>query len=248
MAIDWNADVGDLLKQLFSAEGGEKQERPSGNETIGIALLWPLLLVLLAGNFLWLLYLPSEQEITRQQSRVEQIPQLRLNKVELQVLAKRNRQAIDEANIQVEALHRMMFAHREIDQLYRKIHEWARVNRIEVLTLKKLDVAPVVEETTPRNGGTAQPAAHSSAPADPLFYRIRLKLRAHGEFLDYLKLREALLGFGKMIHVNEEKIRSLRVSSGRSEGGDRYLDEGKVVIEMVLSAYQSDASSRGSAR
>jgi hypothetical protein len=236
MAIDWNADVGELFKQLLSpkpkgpiVDGGAPEER------VGVAALWPLLLLLLVGSNLGLLYWPTQQEISHMQRKVDHIPKLELNQIELQVMNKRNREATTIATTEVEQLHQMMFAHREIDQLYRQIHEWARVNQIEILTLKKLGVEPVTAQDMVKKG-----RGGGEQKADPLFYKIRLMLRSRGEFLDYLKLRKALLGLGKMIHVDGEKIRALRLESSASGEQERYQQEGKVVVEMELSAYQSD--------
>ncbi len=171
-------------------------------------------------------------------SKVEQIHALKMKKIELEVLGKKNREAIAEKQQAVVQLYKMMFAHREVDQLYRQIHEWARVNRIEVLALKKLGVESITEPQK-------ETATQEKKEADPLFYRIRLMLKSRGEFIDYLALREALLGFGKMIHVDREKIRSVRLLNSGSREEERYQDQGKVVVEMELSAYQSDATDGG---
>lgn len=235
MAIDWNADVGDLLKQLFSSESSATVSKPEG---VGMAMAIPALLVMSVVMFFFLVYRPLEGEIGQMQTKVDKIPELGLKQIELKVLHKKSDKEMEEATARRFQIHQMMFAHKEIDQLYRKVQEWAKLNQLKVVTLRKIGVTPVTammdKETTKRRRGKGQ-----NEPA-PLFYRIELMLKIRGEFLNYLKLRDALNSYEKMLQVNSEQIRAVRILN-RSLDGDALLQQrGQVEVEMVLSTYQSD--------
>ncbi len=241
MAIDWNADAGEVLKQLFSHKPAASSTSTATvkEEGIGIALLWPVLLLLIGGLYLTLLYLPQQQEIELMQSKSAKIQQLRLKKIELMGLNKQSSEAAVLARTEVKQLNQMMFAHREVDQLYRQIQKLARDHQIEVRALKKLSVSPVTEHEGKERVQKSK-RGKQKKEADPLFYRIKLMLRTQGEFLDYLQLREALLQFGKMIHVDREKIRALRLEDKSLTAQQRAERKGFVVVDMELTAYQRD--------
>ncbi|MBT3197687.1 MAG: hypothetical protein HN344_08175 [Gammaproteobacteria bacterium] len=245
MAIDWNADVGELFKQLL---GGKEAATPSlsapevsaGQSQItkpkgkmGLTPLWPLLIVGVVGADLFWNYFPKNERLLVQQEKVKKVPSM-INAAAL--LGDHDRQVIlqlEESERKVAYLYTLMFAHREIDAIYATIHELARRNNIRVIELKKVGGEVVVDQGAPESQGKGSEGNPKSS-----FYRFRLRLRSEGEFLDYLRLRESLLQFGKLIHVDQEQVHSARILN--QGGEDVKKRAGWVVVEMQLSAYQTD--------
>ncbi len=232
MAIDWNADLGDLLRQWRSADPDPGLRHDSVSEGVGLAWLWPVLVVVMIVADLFWLFLPTDAEITRLQQQLERLPVLQQERERVRTVLEQRQQRTTEAGDRLQRLIGMMYAEREIDRFYRQVHEIARSNHVEVIKLNKMGVEPIVAAATPERG-----SEEDRLP--PLFYRIRIHLRAQGDFLDYLRLREALLEFGKMIHIDEEKIVTLIEPSGTGKASTN-RDEGRVVVEVQLSTYQSD--------
>lgn len=226
--MDLNADIGDLLKQLFSGKKGS-QDSPSSTAAIekklsssGTALLWPILLSLLLVADLFIFYLPWGEDLKRDLEKTMKIEEMIAEKEGLVLKNRISAENLQQAIESKRKLTTLMFAHREIDTLYSGIHDLAKRHSLDILELKKEG-----GEAISNDSKLPTKTAESPAEEDVLFYRLRVSLRMEGNYLDYIRMREDFLDFGKMINVDDEKITS-----------DQKLPQGFVRIEMKLSAYQ----------
>lgn len=230
MAIDLNADLGDLLKQIFSgkktpADTSLSQTATEKNlSSSGMAPLWPILLILLVVADLFLYYLPGEDSLKRDLEKTIRIEKMIAEEAGLVL---RNRVTAENLQQAVESKKRLtslMFAYREIDTLYSGIHDLAKRHSLEIIELKKEGGEAVTGKEQSASAGSN---GEGKSGENSLFYRLRLSLRMKGDYLNYINMREDLLDFGKMINIDDEKIFS-----------DIKFPRGIVGIDMKLSAYQ----------
>lgn len=228
MAIDLNADMGEILKGIFSSG---KKSRDTSSSTVadekrlsssGLVILFPILLLVLLVADLFFLYLPAQDALQKDLEKGRKIEGMIAEEAGLVLKNRITGRDLQEAIESKKKLTSLMFANREIDTLYSGIHDLAKRHSLEIDELKKEGGEPVSSEEEKSDGRKRE-----SSEENILFYRLRLSLNMKGDYLDYIRMREGLLDFGKMINVDDEKIIS-----------DLKLPQGFVKIEMKLSAYQ----------
>jgi len=253
MAIDMNADIGEIFKGLFSKNTTSTQAdakvNPYKNIMIGGAGIVGVVLL-----YLMFIFLPKQDELTIKSGQVSQISQLNLEIVRLggEVLVAKD--LLVKRKSEFEQMSKRFLAQGELDKLYRYISRLALTHKIMIAKLKQISDKPVfqlVSVADPNEGliddvggemggddASFEPPLpvmeenDSNTPKAVAFYRLTIQLDASGNFLSWSKFRRDLAKMDKIIIIESEHIKLVKSEK----------EKGRVTVSLVLAAFRWPAN------
>jgi Tfp pilus assembly protein PilO len=239
MAIDMNADIGEIFKGLFSNKG-EGSKKTKGNENpyskvIGAGAGVMLIVVL----YIFFIYIPTQEEL---EIKEEKISQIEIMRIEVDVLSNK----IEKAKIELaddkkryESLTQLFHTDKELEDLYRHISQLSLMNQLMISKLEKAGEMPVFESTqTDENqddiqNGNYDPAAQGEQKRKKVaYYEFKVKFEISGNYANYTKFRKGMAELKKIININEEQIVVLESETAK----------GEVKVSATLATYRLPAN------
>jgi len=259
MAIDMNADIGEVIKSIFSKDKSKSASGDSGPENPYLKLIITGTIVVISiVLYVIFVFIPAQEEIKIKQGQVDQIEQLR---VEIQTVNEEIISATKElalAKAQYEKLTKLFHTDQELEDLYRHISMLALTHNLLVSKLEKAGEEPVfemvIDQTQSMNGVEEfddvnnyddgmvddmsmgeDPMMGSEGEATPkkkvAYFRFRVKFDITGNYSRYTLFRRDLAKLEKIINIDKETI--IVLSSEKQEG--------KVKVSATLSTYRLPA-------
>ena len=259
MAIDMNADIGEVIKSIFSKDKSKSASGVSGPENPYLKLIITGTIVVISiVLYVIFVFIPAQEEIKIKQGQVDQIEQLR---VEIQTVNEEIISATKElalAKAQYEKLTKLFHTDQELEDLYRHISMLALTHNLLVSKLEKAGEEPVfemvIDQTQSMNGVEEfddvnnyddgmvddmsmgeDPMMGSEGEATPkkkvAYFRFRVKFDITGNYSRYTLFRRDLAKLEKIINIDKETI--IVLSSEKQEG--------KVKVSATLSTYRLPA-------
>lgn len=235
MAIDMNADIGDLLRNVFSSKKatGETTNRTTNEQN-------PYLKLVLIGVFLMLstvlyvmfIFLPAQDDIKIKQEQIAQIGQL---KSEIQILNDEiliAQSKLDADTIEFEELTTLFHTDQELEDLYRHISTLALTHQLLVARLAKADEEPVFDTAVNDQSDATNNNDGKTILKRVSFYKIRVMFEITGNYVRYTSFRRELAKLKKIVNIDDERITVL--DSGEQKGG--------VKVSATLSTYRMPLS------
>ena len=239
MAIDMNADIGEIFKGLFSNKG-EGSKKTKGNENpyskvIGAGAGVMLIVVL----YIFFIYIPTQEEL---EIKEEKISQIEIMRIEVDVLSNK----IEKAKIELaddkkryESLTQLFHTDKELEDLYRHISQLSLMNQLMISKLEKAGEMPVFENTQPDENqddiqnGNYDPAAQGEKKRQKVaYYEFKVKFEISGNYSNYTKFRKGMAELKKIININEEQIVVLESETAK----------GEVKVSATLATYRLPAN------
>lgn len=199
-------------------------------------ILWSVLGFLVFFAYVFFIFWPSLEHRQEMQKKVDAIPEM---ETRLKFLDVANRKAEDDlfqAERNYAELNQLFSVESELEELYQRLSYMASNQGLVISSLTKEGedaIYPGAKQVaggqTPPQGGNA-PAANgkdANKAAEPLFYRIRLKIELTGQYTRYMRYRKQLAEFDKSINIDKEQITLVP--------GD---NRGTVVVKSQLSTFR----------
>ncbi len=148
MAIDMNADVGEIFKKLFS-----KKQPSQKNDKVGKKPSDPFLKIvvtgvvalILAGLYLFFVYFPTQDENRIKEQKIAQINDLNTCLTELSEKITSKTRDLSLAKDKYKKLTNLFHSGQELDDLYRHISTLALSNQLMVSKIEKVSENPIFE-------------------------------------------------------------------------------------------------------
>ena len=254
-----NADIGEVIKSIFSKDKSKSASGDSGPENPYLKLIITGTIVVISiVLYVIFVFIPAQEEIKIKQGQVDQIEQLR---VEIQTVNEEIISATKElalAKAQYEKLTKLFHTDQELEDLYRHISMLALTHNLLVSKLEKAGEEPVfemvIDQTQSMNGVEEfddvnnyddgmvddmsmgeDPMMGSEGEATPkkkvAYFRFRVKFDITGNYSRYTLFRRDLAKLEKIINIDKETI--IVLSSEKQEG--------KVKVSATLSTYRLPA-------
>ncbi len=220
MAIDMNADIGEIFKGLFSKNTATTQAdakvNPYKNIMIGGAGVVGVVLL-----YLIFIFLPKQDELATKSGQVSQISQLKSEIVSLGQEVLLAKDLLVKRKSRFEQMSKRFLAHGELDKLYRYISRLALTHKIMIAKLEQISDKPVFQlvSVAGPNGAVA-------------YYRLTIRLDASGNFLSWSKFRRDLAKMDKIIVIESEHTKLVKSKK----------EIGRVAVNLVLAAYRWPAN------
>lgn len=246
MAIDWNADVGVILKSLFSKEKESKPDQspksPYAKLLVPVlcAVVALVLLVVFVLNPLW-----KEREV--KQNKVNQIASMRQEVEGLREEVTHAAKVLEEAQLRFDKITKLFHTNQELEDLYRHISRLALIHNLLIATLEKNGEKPVFEldPMLGEAGKNGQPQEETPS-FDPLtgevpegssrnvaYYKIQVKFEITGNYGSYTLFRRDLAQLEKIVNIDKETIHVV----------DSKKKNGNVQVIAVFSTYRLPSTS-----
>jgi Tfp pilus assembly protein PilO len=220
MAIDMNADIGEIFKGLFSKNTATTKAHakvyPYKNIVIGgVSVVGVVLLYLI------FIFLPKQDELATKSGQVSQISQLKSEIVSLGQEVLLAKDLLVKRKSIFEHMSKRFLAHGELDKLYRYISRLALTHNIMIAKLEQISDKPVFQlvSVAGPNGVVA-------------YYRLTIRLDASGNFLSWSKFRRDLAKMDKIIVIESEHTKLVKSKK----------EIGRVAVNLVLAAYRWPAN------
>ena len=153
MAIDLNADIGQIFKDLLgkkkksSDNGGQKKGSGGKKPTdpfVKYAVIGVVFLLLIIA-YLFLVYLPMQEEKAIKEQKIAKIEDMRLCLTQLDHKITSNKAELQTSKDRYKKLTKMFHSGQEIDDLYRHISMLALKNQLMVSKINKAGESPIFE-------------------------------------------------------------------------------------------------------
>lgn len=259
MAIDMNADIGAIFKNIFAKKGMDGVKGAPVN---------PLMKTFITGGvtaiviilYVFFIYLPVQEE---NRVKHEKIVQIEFIQSEINALSDDMVKAtkdLSDAQAEYKRLTKLFHTGKELDDLYRHISLLALTNQLMVSKIDKEGESPVFEIEQPQqqpdennlvmgnaqfpNEGDMQDTEPSSllindalGESEPkakkvAYYEFKVKFEISGNYANYTKFRKGLAQLEKIININQEKIIVLQSETKK----------GEVKVTAVLAIYRLPAN------
>lgn len=146
MAIDMNADIGEIFKSLFSKGGSNsKGGEPRPQNPYAKLIVTGTIVVIMIALYVTLIFIPAQEEIRMKQGQVDQIEQLRMEISNLNEEIISATKELSLAKDQYEKLTKLFHTDQELEDLYRHISMLALTHQLLVSKLEKAGEEPVFE-------------------------------------------------------------------------------------------------------
>ena len=205
-----NIQVSDLVEKLKSSAELFKDK----NFLIKFALFFGSIVIFMIVYYGWVkpIVVKQEQDIATMNEQKSKITEYKTNIVTL----KRTIQKLKPA---YEKNSKLFHDKKEVEELYQGISNFAMMNGLTIVNLKK-NPAVAVTDTASNNN-----ANQNNATKPPLYYKIPVDFQISGNFLGYLKFRQSLSKSNKHINFDKEKITVVAKNSSGS-----IISEGTISI------------------
>lgn len=222
MAIDMNADVGELIKGLFSSGNSGKKNPYSKLILSGVVLL------LVATLYVTLVFLPTKKELLIKANQLAGIEYL---KKDIQGLSRKIKVAAKEleaAQLQYEQMTKLFHTSKELEDLYQHISMLALTHQLTITKLEKAGEEPIFEQSSANKNKTNNQQQKKRVA----FYKFKVKFNIMGNYAGYTLFRRDLAKLKKTINIDKETIRVAEI------GTDSKKQYGVVIVAATLSTYR----------
>ena len=225
--MDLNADIGSLLKGVFSRNKSDS-DPSSGNAPNPHLnqIICGVIVVAFIAAYLYLFYLPEQKRIRQMQAMIDSTYQIQDEIINLDREISAAQSALDDGNARYEELNRLFHNKQELEDLYRNISLLALTYELLVAKLEKGTEKPVFAEKPPISQGEGLPEKREVA-----FYQIEVHFEFLGDYMNYTLFRRDLAQQKKIINIEKERI-TVRA------GGSEAEPDGMVNIVTTLSTFR----------
>jgi Tfp pilus assembly protein PilO len=227
MAIDMNADIGEIFKNLFAKKGADGVKGVPINPLMktfiagGIAVVFIIL-------YVFFIYLPTEEENRIKQEKISQIESIQseINTISDDIL--KATKDLSNAQAKYQSLTKLFHTGKELDDLYRHISMLALTNQLMVSKIDKQGEEPVFEiEQANDTFGESESKSKKVA-----YYEFKVRFEISGNYANYTSFRKGLAQLKKIINIDQEKIIVLQSETKK----------GEVKVTAVLAIYRLPAN------
>jgi len=218
MAINMNADVGAMIKGLFSKKTSQGEAKAPQNPYVKTLISIVTVLILIA-SYIYFIYLPTQEELRIKNEKLSQIEILRS---EVTVLSDRIAKAqadLDKAEKEYERRTTLFHTDKELEDLYGHISMLAMKNGLMVTKIEKGVEVPIFEEIMSETqssicvenlSNTENSDDFNMQEAPQLkkvaYYEFLVDLEISGNFDKYVDFRNGLAELNKIINIMQESI------------------------------------------
>ena len=225
MAINMNADVGAMIKGLFSKKASQGEAKAPQNPYVKTLISIVTVLILIA-SYIYFIYLPTQEELRINNEKLSQIEILRS---EVTVLSDRIVKAqadLDEAEKEYERRTTLFHTDKELEDLYGHISMLAMKNQLMVTKIEKGVENPIFDETQSsicdRNLSNAENSddfnmQESTQLKKVAYYEFLVDLEISGNYNNYTNFRNGLAKLKKIINIMRESIVVLESETRRGD-------------------------------
>ena len=205
-----NIQVADLVEKLK----GSAELIKDKNFLIKFALFFGSVVIFMIIYYGWVkpIVVKQKQDIATMNEQRSKITEYTTNIVTL-------KQAVKKLKPEYEKNTKLFHDKKEVEDLYQGISNFAMMNGLTIMNLKK---NPAVAVTDSANNNNAN---QNSAAKPTLYYKIPVDFQISGNFLGYLKFRQSLSKSNKHINFDKEKITVVAKNSSGS-----IISEGTISI------------------
>ena len=245
--MNLNADIGKVLRNLFSKEKSKSGDSGKQNPFLKL-ILSGLVIIVSVVLYVVLVFIPARQDIYMKEGRVDQIGQINNEIATLNEKILSARIALDMAKTQHESLTRLFHTDQELEDLYRNISMLALTHQLLVLKLEKAGEEPVFEMEADidqhtnddtefseseenYDGGIMDESQSKSTKKKIAYFRLGVKFDISGNYSRYTLFRRDLAKLTKIINIDKETI--IVVDSDKKNG--------EVNVSATLSTYRLPA-------
>ena len=235
MAIDMNADIGEIFKNLFSKKDGDSKKSKGVVNPYTKVMVAGAGVALVVILYVFFIYIPTQDELRIKEDKVAQIDVM---KIEVDVLSSKIEKAkveLSGAKKQYESLTQLFHTDKELEDLYRHISQLALMNQLMIAKLEKGGETPVFEsgqsDDTQNNDydSTSQEEQKRNKVA---YYEFKVKFEISGNYAKYTKFRKGMADLKKIININDEQIVVLESETAK----------GEVKVSATLATYRLPAN------
>jgi len=215
MAIDMNADIGEIFKGLFSKKSGKnnsagskksKGDKNPYTKVIGAGAV----VILIVALYVFFVYIPTQDELRVKEEKISQIDMMRIEVDVLSSKIEKAKMELSNAKKQYESLTQLFHTDKELEDLYRHISQLALMNQLMIAKLEKAGETPVFESIQPANQETENRKKVA-------YYEFKVKFEISGNYANYTKFRKGMAELKKIININEEQIIVLESETAKGE-------------------------------
>ena len=227
MAIDLNADIGEIFKNLFSKKTANKATKGEKNPYLKI-IITGLVVVLSTALYIFYFYIPNQEEIRIKEEKISQIEMMRTDIDMLSVNITKAKKDLSDATKRYDSLTQLFHTDKELEDLYGHISQLALMNQLLVSKLEKVGEEPVFEienednmvlETENENSVDEYSQNDTSEQniKKVAYYEFNVKFEISGNYANYTKFRKGMAELKKIININQESIVVLESETSRGE-------------------------------
>ena len=245
MAINMNADVGAMIKGLFSKKDSQGEVKAPQNPYVKTLISIVTVLILIA-SYIYFIYLPTQEELRIKNEKISQIEILRS---EITVLSDRIVKAqadLVEAKKEYERRTTLFHTDKELEDLYGHISMLAMKNQLMVTKIEKGVEKPIFEMVMSETQSSIcdQNLANAESSDDFImqqespqlkkvaYYEFLVDLEITGNYNNYTNFRNGLAKLKKIINIMRE---SIVVLESETRSGD-------VKVSSSLATYRLPAN------
>ena len=190
------------------------------------SILWGVLLVAATIAYFSFIFIPQQVTIDQTQQKIISLPMLEQRSNNLDLAIRKARSELKESESSYAELNQLFAVDSELEDLYKRLSQMAESQRLLISALAT-DGETAVYAAGKESGQTGVPnaagplatqppaaGAPKTPPAQPLFYRIKLKIELTGSYNQYMKYRRMLADFDKSLNVDKEQILVIPNASG----------------------------------
>jgi Tfp pilus assembly protein PilO len=239
MAIDMNADIGEIFKSLFSKKDGGSKKSKGGENPYSKVIVAGVSVALIVVLYVVFIYIPTQEEL---RVKEEKIAQIGIMQIEVDVLSSKIEKAKMEfldAKKQYESLTQLFHTDKELEDLYRHISQLSLMNQLMISKLEKAGEMPVFESVKSDENqddfqnGDYDPASQEAQKRKKVaYYEFKVKFEISGNYANYTKFRKGMAELKKIININEEQIIVLESETAK----------GEVKVSATLATYRLPAN------
>ena len=242
MAIDLNADIGEIFKNLFSKKTANKATKGEKNPYLKI-IITGLVVVLSTALYIFYFYIPNQEEIRIKEEKISQIEMMRTDIDMLSVNITKAKKDLSDATKRYDSLTQLFHTDKELEDLYGHISQLALMNQLLVSKLEKVGEEPVFEienednmalETENENSVDEYSQNDTSEQniKKVAYYEFNVKFEISGNYANYTKFRKGMAELKKIININQESIVVLESETSK----------GEVKVSATLATYRLPAN------
>ena len=225
MAINMNADVGAMIKGLFSKKAPQGEAKAPQNPYVKTLISIVTVLILIA-SYIYFIYLPTQEEL---RIKNEKISQIEILKSEITVLSDRIVKAqtdLDEAEKEYERRTKLFHTGKELEDLYGHISMLAMKNQLMVTKIEKGVENPIFDEAQSsicdRNLSNTENSDDFNIQESPqlkkvAYYEFLVDLEISGNYKNYTNFRNGLAELKKIINIMRESVVVLESETRRGD-------------------------------
>ena len=229
MAINMNADVGAMIKGLFSKKASQGDTKAPQNPYVK-ALISIVTVLILIASYIYFVYLPTQEELRINNEKLSQIEILKSEIIILSDDIVKAQADLEEAENEYERRTKLFHTGEELEDLYGHISTLAMKNGLIVRKIEKGVEKPVFEVITSETqssicDGSLSDTVNSDdfnmqeAPQlkKVAYYEFLVDLEISGNYNNYTNFRHGLAELKKIINIMRESVVVLESETRRGD-------------------------------